>query len=331
MDPATLDWAALDRLRGIFLRGEPPAEPYWRGPGDLAAYDATFGERIGWKWDAVLGELRQRGWRPGGTGDQPAVLDWGCGSGVAGRRVVAAFGGKNAENIPALRVWDRSAVAREFSIRRARETFPGLAVTGWTDDGRSPVGLLVLSHVLNELPPPARTELRALIRRADAVLWVEPGAHAVSRELGAVREQLRGEFTVVAPCPHPGACGALAPGQDRHWCHFFAPPPTGLKADSGWVRFAQRAGVDLRSLPYAWLALDRRAAAAPPAGTARVLGRAEIFKGFARMLSCSAAGLETLELQKRSDPVLFKQLQDEITHPPRRWRRGQDGRVAGVE
>jgi len=65
MDPAQLDWAALDRLRAIFLRGEPAAEPYWRDAGDLAAYDATFGERIGWKWDAALAELRQRGWRPG--------------------------------------------------------------------------------------------------------------------------------------------------------------------------------------------------------------------------------------------------------------------------
>ena len=42
MEPATLDWAALDRLRGIFLRGGPAPEPYWRGPGDLAAYDAKL-------------------------------------------------------------------------------------------------------------------------------------------------------------------------------------------------------------------------------------------------------------------------------------------------
>lgn len=330
MDPATLDWEALDRLRGIFLRGGPAAEPYWRGASDLAAYDATFGERIGWKWEAVLGELRQRGWRPGGDGKKPAVLDWGCGSGVAGRRVLGAFGGPNAENFSGLRVWDHSAIAREFSIRRAREQFPGLAVNEWRDDGQAPVGLLVLSHVLNELPPPGRMELRALLRRADAVLWVEPGAHAVSRELGAMREQLRTEFNVVAPCPHAGTCGALAPGQERHWCHFFAPPPVGLKADSGWTRFAQRAGIDLRSLPYAWLALDRHAVAPPPTDTARVLGRAEAFKGFARMLSCSAAGLETLELQKRADPVLFKQLKDEITQPPRRWQRGPAGRVTGT-
>ncbi len=331
MDPAQLDWAALDRLRAVFLRGEPVAEPYWRGEGDLAAYDATFGERIGWKWDAVLGELRRRGWRPfppptaavGRT-----VLDWGCGSGVAGRRVVAAFG---AENFSAMSVWDHSAAARGFAAARAREAFPGLGVAEFVDDGKSPVGLLVLSHVLNELTPPACEALLALVRRAAAVLWVEPGAHAVSRELGAWRERLREEFTIVAPCPHLGACGALAPGNERHWCHFFAPPPAGLQADGGWVRFAQRAGIDLRSLPYSWLALERPAST-PPAlpGQSRVLGRAEIFKGFARVLSCSAQGLDTLELQKRADPTLFRRLKDTASPPPWRWRREADGRITGV-
>ena len=327
MDPAQLDWAALDRLRETFLRGEPTAVPYWRGAGDLAAYDATFGERIGWKWDAALGELRRRGWRPVGGAGRPAVLDWGCGSGVAGRRVVAAFG---AENFSTLRVWDHSAAARDFATARAREAFPGLDVAEFADDGTSPVGVLVLSHVLNELPPPARAALLALARRADAVLWVEPGAHAVSRELGALREQLRGEFALVAPCPHADACGVLAPGNERHWCHFFAPPPPGLQANGRWVRFAQRAGIDLRSLPYAWLALERPAQATPaPAGLARVIGRAEMFKGFARVLSCSAAGLEELELQKRAAPDLFRRLKDGGTQPPRRWRR-EAGRITSA-
>ena len=33
--------------------------------------------------------------------------------------------------------------------------------------------------------------------------------------------------------------------------------------DSNWVKFGQRAGIDLRSLPYCFLALDRRVPAAP--------------------------------------------------------------------
>ena len=59
-----LDWSALERFRELFLRGGPAAGPYWNSPGDLASYDFTYAERIGWKWDQVLRELRLRGWRP---------------------------------------------------------------------------------------------------------------------------------------------------------------------------------------------------------------------------------------------------------------------------
>ena len=83
-----LDWESLDRHRERFLGGKPSDGPYWVSDSDLAGYDLTFGERIGWKWDAVLDELTMRGWSPG----RGAVLDWGCGSGIAGRRVVGRFG-----------------------------------------------------------------------------------------------------------------------------------------------------------------------------------------------------------------------------------------------
>src|SRR5579859_1535396 len=122
MNAEKLDWAALDRLREGFLGGAAAGGPYWRSRGDLAAYDATYGERIGWKWDAVLRELRLRGWAPPAGA---AVLDWGCGSGVAGRRVVAFFG---AENFSALHLHDHSPLALEFAADAARRAFPGLAV-----------------------------------------------------------------------------------------------------------------------------------------------------------------------------------------------------------
>src|SRR5687767_12126966 len=73
--------AALRRIRERFLHGTAGDADYWRVPADVALYDSTFAERIGWKWDAVLGELRLRGWRPRSR----RVLDWGCGSGIAHR------------------------------------------------------------------------------------------------------------------------------------------------------------------------------------------------------------------------------------------------------
>lgn len=329
-----LDWAALDRLREGFLSGMPVNEPYWRSVSDLASYDLTYAERIGWKWDAVLRELASRSWRP--PASARGVLDWGCGSGVAGRRVIEALG---ADHFDSLQLWDHSPLAREFAADRARETFPQLAVSEFADTGQ-PIGLLVISHVLNELPAPALQTLLDLVARSAAVLWVEPGTHAASRQLIALRETLATTFNFIAPCPHQGLCGLLVPGNERHWCHFFAPPPAGVQNDSDWVRFGQRAGIDLRSLPYSYLVLENKNALAsatapaashlPPEGASRILGRAEHFKGFARILSCNAPGVvEEMELQKRADSELFKHLKKDASHPLYRWERA-DGRIVGA-
>jgi SAM-dependent methyltransferase len=327
-----IDWAVLERLRQKFLHGGAAAGPYWESPDDLASYDFTYGERIGWKWDHVLRELRLRGWRPRSR----TVLDWGCGSGVAARRVISFFG---AEQFDALALWDHSPLAADFAAAAAERQFPGLrtwqATPGYLA-GEEPVGLLVVSHVLNELAPAALAALRALIARAESVLWVEPGTHAVSRQLGALRDELRGTFRVVAPCTHELGCPMFAAGNERHWCHFFAPPPAEIFADSDWVKFGQRAGIDLRSLPYAFVALERAAPAAAPenpaagAGWSRVIGRVEHFKPYARWLDCAADGLVELELPKRADPALFKELERTKAPLVYRWRRDGE-KVAGGE
>lgn len=321
-----LDWAALDRLRDGFLHGGAAAGPYWKSESALASYDLTYGERIGWKWDQVLRELTLRGWSPEpGT----TVLDWGCGSGVAGRRVIGHFG---AAQFSALRVWDHEPLAADFAERQARAAFSGLDITtvipGFLQ-GDKPVGLLLISHVLNELSTEALTSLRTLLNRATAVIWVEPGTSEVSRGLGMIRDAVRADFHVVAPCTHPGACPMFAEGNERHWCHFFAPPPSEIFANSNWVKFGQRAGIDLRSLPYAFLALDRQPQTAP-ADWSRIIGRPEHFKPCARFLNCDASGLTKLTLPKRAQPPLFKEL-DRTKRPLLyRWRRDGD-QVSGGE
>ncbi|MEI6085322.1 MAG: hypothetical protein WCS70_13625, partial [Verrucomicrobiota bacterium] len=79
-----IDWDALNRLRAGFLAG---ATDYWRSERDLASYDLTFAQRIGWKWDFVLAELKRLGWQP----PVGPVVDWGCGSGIAGRAFLGEF------------------------------------------------------------------------------------------------------------------------------------------------------------------------------------------------------------------------------------------------
>jgi len=327
-----LDWPRLERLRERFLDGAAAEGPYWESLGELASYDRTYGERIGWKWDQVLRELRMRGWQPGARAR--AVLDWGCGSGIAARRVISFFG---AEVFDSLAVWDHAPLAAEFAADAARRSFPALRVTQATPRsfaGDAPIGLLVVSHVLNELDAAALASLRALAARAAAVLWVEPGAHAVSRRLGRLRDELRGGLRLIAPCTHAQSCPMFAQGNERHWCHFFAPPPPGILADSDWVKFGRRAGIDLRSLPYAFFALERaHTGEAPGAGSdsalSRVIGRIERTKPHARLWSCDASGLAELALPRRADPTLWKQLERTKAPLVYRWRRDGDKILGG--
>jgi SAM-dependent methyltransferase len=318
MDLAALDWDVLDRLRATFLSDARTAGPYWHTVTDLECYDATYGERIGWKWDAVLAELDTRAWR---APERPTVLDWGCGSGVAGRRVAAATGAAR------LFLHDHSPLALEFAEHRARARLPDTAVaradTRLLREGT--VDLLVISHVLNELDDVGRAELADLLARARVVLWVEPGTHEVSRALGVWRGRaLAAGFGVVAPCTHASACGVLAAGNERHWCHAFAAPPPAIFANPDWVRFGQRACIDLRSLPYAFLALDRRAAGDASPGGARIIGEPRLYKGYAKVFSCDATGVAELTLQQRTDKALFKELKRASGPLLYRWSREGD-------
>jgi hypothetical protein len=322
-----LDWAALDRLRGKFLHGGAAEGPYWENAADLAAYDATYGERIGWKWDHVLRELRLRGWRP----QSRTVFDWGCGSGIAARRVLAFFG---SDRFDSLTMWDHSPLASGFAADAAQRAFSRLRVAeatpGLLAAGESP-GLLVISHVLNELAPAQLEALRAFAARATEILWVEPGTHDVGRRLGRIREELRAAgFRVIAPCTHEHDCPMFAPGRERDWCHFFAPPPPEIFADSNWVKFGQRAGIDLRSLPYCFLALDRVQTMATPPDAARIIGRVEHFKPYARFLNCDATGLTELELPRRAAPALYKELERTKAPLVYRWQRDA-GRISSGE
>ena len=120
-----LDWTTLDRLRDGFLNGSAADGPYWKSEDDLAHYDHTYAERIGWKWDHVLAELQRRGWAPpiGNT------LDWGCGSGIATRRVLAHWPDTLGQAGEA-HFFDHSLLAQNVAQRRLRETIPEVRTKG---------------------------------------------------------------------------------------------------------------------------------------------------------------------------------------------------------
>ena len=309
--------AALAALRGRFLDGSNAGGGYWKSEAELALYDASFGERIGWKWDAVLAELKARGWRP----NAKHVVDWGCGSGVAGRRVLAAW-----EGFESLTLTDVSPLAMRFAEARARENFPRLGLRATANVTAAVAGsLLLVSHVLNETDDAAAHRIIGAARRAAEILWVEAGTHADSRRLISVREELRGEFDIVAPCTHAARCGMLAPENAAHWCHHFATVPSEASRDARWAQFGRELGIDMRSLPYSFLVLTRRDARTEQTrGFSRIIGRPRDEKGHFQVLSCSEAGVEELMAQKRDVPELSKQLRKGRADAVQRWTR--DGR-----
>jgi hypothetical protein len=310
MNWETIDWQALGQLRSAFLAGTAGAGDYWQSESDLASYDATFAQRIGWKWDYVLAELACRGWLP----PQGELLDWGCGSGVAGRAFLDHFG---SETVSVLRLWDRSPQAMQFAVKRARQKYPELGVSAGLVEQPATV---LISHVLTELTPAQAEALADFAAQAAAVLWVEPGTYEASLTLISIRERLRERLNVVAPCTHQARCGILTPENERHWCHHFAPSPPEIFTDGNWARFAKLAGVDLRSLPLSFLVLDRRPVPALPPGATRIIGHPRVYRPHALLLGCDESGVRERQLTKRTLPDEFKRLKKGGCDPLQIWQ-----------
>ena len=278
------------------------SERYWQSRAELALYDETFAQRIGWKWDAVLEELARRKRLAAGR----TLLDWGCGTGIAARRFLAARG-----DVERVFLWDHSDQAAEFAAERVREEHPAVEVhVGRPDEAPD---VLLVSHVLDELGGEELEGLLSLAERSTTVLWVEPGSRRISRALGEARARLARTLDVLAPCTHQADCGALA--SDAGWCHFFARAPQVVYTEGHWAELGRELGLDLRSLPYSFLSLARRGAyelAGPPA---RLIGRPRLTRGRAEFELCDASGVRALDFLQRNDKQLFKQIQDVAGEP----------------
>lgn len=321
-----LDWLTLDRLRSGFLSGSAAEGPYWKSLDDLAHYDFTYAERIGWKWDHVLQELSRRGWTPA----EGTLLDWGCGSGVAHRRVIDTW----PDSTHSVRVFDHSTLAESYATQRLQDRFPDLDVRSW--DRSESIATLTISHVLNELDRESTEDLMQTIQSATTVIWIEPGTSDVAAQMVQWREKLRDSFRIVFPCPHQGACGLLTPDNTQNWCHHFAAPPAGVFADSNWVKFGQRAGIDLRSLPYSALVLEKldrpTPNTAPPevSSMGRIIGRPKVSKPYTRFLGCDATKVQRLEMPKKIDARLAKKL-DRPTSPRLFEWQHAEGKVSQIK
>jgi len=314
----------LRRLREGFIQGTAGESDYW-GEQELELYDATFAKRIAWKWDAVLGELQLRGWVPQAN----RIVDLGCGTGIASRRVLEQW----PEQFRSVTLMDRSPLARVFAAKRVRELAPRCEVKSAGSGEVDCSGALVLvSHVITELDEAQLGAWIKSIQTAAAVIWVESATHAASRQLIVrLRETLlkTGQWGAVAPCTHQGGCPLLLESNAQHWCHHFARVPSEAHQDPGLGELSRELGVDMRVLPYSFLVMANRGAGDLPEEGARVIGRAREFKGYLKVLACAASGLTDWTLQKRDVPEIFKALRKEDGVPLYRWQTEGERIVSG--
>jgi hypothetical protein len=87
--------------------------------------------------------------------------------------------------------------------------------------------------------------------------------------------------------------------------------------------------VDLRSLPLAFLVLDKRAASPLPAGAVRIIGRPRIQKAYALLFGCDGSGVGERRLAKRRFADEFRRIKRGDFEPLQVWEcRGDE--IAGV-
>ncbi len=309
-DPFTSsDWKRLRALRDRFL--SDATSEYWT-PGDLELYDATFAQRIGWKWDGVLQSLDRAGWHPSGK----RILDWGCGTGIASLYVSGWSG------IKEVLAYDQSPMAVKFAVDKVRAQ--GLEAGPFRQTDPMPEEtLLLISHVAGELMDEELTALAKFAAGAAEVIWVEPGSKEISLKLAKVHDILVGEgHRMIAPCTHTAGCPMV--NQEKDWCHFFARPPSEIFQSAFWREFSLKLEIDLRALPFSFLASARTGSTPWPQGAERLIGRPRVLKGHCELSCCGAEGLIVRGLQKRDQPELFRRLCREDLDGVFQWKVNPD-------
>jgi SAM-dependent methyltransferase len=288
-------WQKLRELREFFLSAQPNHAAYWDSEKTVELYDQTLAVRIGWRWDAVLGQLRSLRWQPG----EKLFLDWGCGSGIAARKILEAF-----PHFDSVYLSDLSPHAERYAAKRMLTQFPAVSVRPGIPPAGEPF-CLVLSHVLGELDVKSEELLASIVTRSSSLIWVEGGSAVLSKKLVLWRERLN--WPVIAPCTHRQPCGMLAPENHMHWCHFFTRPPGETFMSAEWAEFAKQLEIDHRTVAFSYLVLDRTATD-QPSGLARNIGSTRVYKATAKLQLCDADGLHDVELMKRDFPEVWRDL-----------------------
>lgn len=228
------------------------------------------------------------GWSPA------SMLDLGSGPGTALWAAAAQW-----PTLRALTAWEREPAL----IALGRELARGSESTTLRDahweraDLRRPdqpparrYDLVVLGHVLNELPPDLRGAVvaRAWELTGGMLVVVEPGASALFTVVRAARDQLlaAGAHTI-APCPHDQPCPLAG-----DWCHF---PQRLMRPD--FQRRARGAPSPWEDSKFSYAAMARFAPDHPIWG--RVIREPTSNKAYAAATLSTQAGIVRYQALKR--------------------------------
>jgi ribosomal protein RSM22 (predicted rRNA methylase) len=292
--------AQVERLIESYRGAAPtaaPAAPILRDAADVSAYAAY---RMPATYAAVrsaLGALREQAaeWAP------RTHLDLGGGTGAATWAVADAW--PDGGHASTVLDWSQAALALGRGLARDAGQ-QAVRDAEWT---RAPLAgaprlpacdLVTLSYVIGELAPADRASLidAAAAAARGAVVVAEPGTpEGYARIIEARDRLIAAGLTVLAPCPHDGAC----PVTGGDWCHFAARVP----------RTSLHRQVKGGTLPYedekfSYVAAARPGAVPGAPAADRIVRHPQIRKGQVLLDLCTREdGLARTTVTKRHGPA----------------------------
>ncbi len=299
----------LKKLQELYLSGSSQLQKDYWTQELLEIYASTLGERISWKWQHCLEDLKKQNIHPEHLFPKKKFLleDWACGPGTASLKYL-----ENCDHTQnhKVKLVDRSQTATTFAQKKIKELFSKVEFTE-NQNEKNFLHLQLISYVLSELSALSLAQIIDKLKKVDLFIWVDASSIKESHQLSRVRDSLLEEFYFLAPCPHQKECPVLKTKND--WCHRFANAPTYVFHDSNWSKISKELKIDLRSLPYHSLyGVKKTLLNNTPKFTSdfhdlRLLGRPRVGKHEAKADFCTTEGAyKTLTFTKRKDPDLYK-------------------------
>lgn len=306
----------LQTLRERFLSADAILQDYWTSEELLHAYDNTLAERIRWKIQSVVDELRARRAQINSQIKRRfRLVDLGCGTGAASDILLGA----DLCEIDEVLLVDRSKMARDFTRAKLQARYPSLIVHDadhWTPLEKD---FVVASHVLSELSREELYRMQLKFVHAASVMLIEAGTPKISERIHlAQKAMVSGGLHIVAPCTHQSVCHLAGKNEADPpiWCHRFAYPPAWVHHDASVKQWSSALGVDVRRQAYSFLVAGRTGAWITPNADLRkadsmmrVLGLPRPHKGHVDVELCDASGVSSVAVQKRAHKDLFKSLE----------------------